>query len=683
MYLFLKSFFDSRGRQIAALAIGLILIVTCFLAFPAHRAAADVGPVLVSVTVSKTASRNILTLVYSEPVILSCASGASTATCGDFTTAGTLAGFGSFAAPGNVTVPTTKNTVAGSGTDTVTVTLADQAGGYINNGSTVGPSGVFAPISSAAVTDAAGNQVNAAATVTATVVNAWSLTQPTLVSVALSDANANGRVDTATLVFSAPVRAANITDADGLLGGAGHTGTFATSTNTTVFTVTVDNLPIDTSASAGPFTYSGATTRMTDLFGNLLATAAPGTIAATDYTSIDNALPVIIETSPVNGADHVGLAVPIVINFSESMNIANCVLSVSPASLHYASITSAANWNTSMDTVTLNNSSEVPQDTTVTVTVGGCTAAARPAALAANSAVPSTWTFTTLASDSSLNPVGGPVEVAPDTIDLFVPNGGETYAPGAQVSIDWVATADTFASYRVSYSGDNGATWTVLGAVVGESYTWTISAAQTAQGLIKVEGLDPNNNVLASTESASVFAVSSTATAPIAGNQQPTADPTVTGAYDTATAQMDNPDFNTDMNIPAATTATNCVSGTLIKSPDDPAVYYCGADGKRYVFVNDKAYFSWYPDFSTVKTISDTTLGNIMIGGNITYRPGTRMVKIVSDPKVYVVARGGILRWVETEAAATRLFGANWNTQIDDINDSFFVNYTVGAPIAE
>jgi len=162
----------------------------------------------------------------------------------------------------------------------------------------------------------------------------------------------------------------------------------------------------------------------------------------------------------------------------------------------------------------------------------------------------------------------------------------------------------------------------------------------------------------------------------------PTTDPTVLGTYDAATAKANNPTFNIDMGIATATTATACVSGSLIKNSSLPAVYYCGADGKRYVFVNDKAYFSWYTDFSGVQIVSDATLASITIGGNITYRPGTRMIKIQSDPKTYVVARGGVIRWVQTEAAAARLYGTSWNTMIDDVSDAFFVNYTVGTPIA-
>lgn len=130
--------------------------------------------------------------------------------------------------------------------------------------------------------------------------------------------------------------------------------------------------------------------------------------------------------------------------------------------------------------------------------------------------------------------------------------------------------------------------------------------------------------------------------------------------------------------------------GDLIKLPDDSnpattvdtAVYYYGVDGLRYVFPNDKTYFTWYADFRNVKVVSAAQLGTIGIGGNVTYRPGTKMVKINSDPKVYAVSRGGILRHMASEALATALYGATWNREIHDVPDSFFTNYTMGVAIA-
>jgi hypothetical protein len=131
---------------------------------------------------------------------------------------------------------------------------------------------------------------------------------------------------------------------------------------------------------------------------------------------------------------------------------------------------------------------------------------------------------------------------------------------------------------------------------------------------------------------------------------------------------------------PRVASAATPVAGSLVKGSMS-AVYYIGSDNKRYVFTNDKAYKTWYADFSTVQVISDTDLAAITIGGNVTYKPGVKMIKIQSDPKVYAVAHGGVLRWVSTEAAAVALYGSNWNTKIDDISDAFFTNYTVGMPI--
>ncbi|MFH0928703.1 MAG: hypothetical protein V1821_04505 [bacterium] len=130
---------------------------------------------------------------------------------------------------------------------------------------------------------------------------------------------------------------------------------------------------------------------------------------------------------------------------------------------------------------------------------------------------------------------------------------------------------------------------------------------------------------------------------------------------------------------PFASAAT-IASGSLIKGSLS-AVYYYGADGKRYVFPNEKTYKTWYADFSTVQTISDTELASIMIGGNATYRPGVKMIKITSDPRTYAVSKGGVLRWIKSEAIAIALYGTSWNQMIEDVSDAFFTNYTIGADI--
>lgn len=130
---------------------------------------------------------------------------------------------------------------------------------------------------------------------------------------------------------------------------------------------------------------------------------------------------------------------------------------------------------------------------------------------------------------------------------------------------------------------------------------------------------------------------------------------------------------------PSAQAETTVGSGDLVRGESFAAVYYMGADGFRYVFPNDKTYFTWYSDFDDVKWISDAELAKIQIGGNVTYRPGAKMIKINTDPKVYYVDEGGELRWVSTESQATLLYGSTWNKKIDDVPDGFFSNYTVSS----
>lgn len=131
-------------------------------------------------------------------------------------------------------------------------------------------------------------------------------------------------------------------------------------------------------------------------------------------------------------------------------------------------------------------------------------------------------------------------------------------------------------------------------------------------------------------------------------------------------------------------------AGDLIKIPDDgdaktlndTAVYYYGVNGRRYVFPNEKVYYTWYPDFSKVKVIPLDQMSLIPIGANVTYKPGIRMVKFQTDVKTYLPTKGGKLRWIKTEEVARGLFGSDWANQIDDITEGFYVNYTFGEPIA-
>ncbi len=127
--------------------------------------------------------------------------------------------------------------------------------------------------------------------------------------------------------------------------------------------------------------------------------------------------------------------------------------------------------------------------------------------------------------------------------------------------------------------------------------------------------------------------------------------------------------------------ALNLAWHGLVKSADDSAVYYIGADGRRHAFPNSKIYFTWYGDFSGVKVVPASTLAALPLGANVHYKPGVKMIKFNTDPKVYAIATGGKLRWVKSEALAQQLYGTTWNKMIDDMSEAFFTNYAFGADI--
>jgi len=110
-------------------------------------------------------------------------------------------------------------------------------------------------------------------------------------------------------------------------------------------------------------------------------------------------------------------------------------------------------------------------------------------------------------------------------------------------------------------------------------------------------------------------------------------------------------------------------------------LYYIGG-ANRYVFPNSQTYFTWYDDFSHVKTVTTDELKNHPLSGtNITYRAGKRLIKITTDPKVYAVSSDGVLRWITTEEIAEELYGENWASYVDDLPDVFFRDYDIGSPI--
>ncbi|MBU1203317.1 hypothetical protein KKH39_04735 [Patescibacteria group bacterium] len=113
------------------------------------------------------------------------------------------------------------------------------------------------------------------------------------------------------------------------------------------------------------------------------------------------------------------------------------------------------------------------------------------------------------------------------------------------------------------------------------------------------------------------------------------------------------------------------------------AVYYIGSDGMKYVFPDQKTYYTWYANFDDVVRVPVSELDMYQDGGAVTYRPGTKLITHSNTAKIYAVSPGGVLHWIPTAEVAETLYGATWYTRVlDAIPGYFSSSYTSGSDLS-
>lgn len=121
--------------------------------------------------------------------------------------------------------------------------------------------------------------------------------------------------------------------------------------------------------------------------------------------------------------------------------------------------------------------------------------------------------------------------------------------------------------------------------------------------------------------------------------------------------------------------------GSLFKAPGSSVIYLYGEDGRRHVFPTEAIYRTWYRDFGAVRLLPTQIVGSIPLGDNMTVRPGSALLKLTSDPRVYAVDTDGGLHWITTEEIARVTYGPHWTDRVLDLSDALFPDYVQGEPI--
>ncbi|MCX6744945.1 MAG: hypothetical protein NTX82_05460 [Candidatus Parcubacteria bacterium] len=269
----------------------------------------------------------------------------------------------------------------------------------------------------------------------------------------------------------------------------------------------------------------------------------------------------------------------------------------------------------------------------------------------------------TIQSSNYISYGGGTTTPADTTAPGMVTNVVISANSSGNVTISWQDPTDTDLSQILIEEMVNGQvlgdyiskgvqTKTLTGRIVGKTYSYRLRAQDTSGNL----GIGLYYYI----------------TIPVTGEAQ--AEAQALPAPEAPGLILQDPE-------PAGSLPQDVKVGDLVKSAQAGAIYFIDQDNRRHVFPNDKVYMSYYPDFNNIDTLSDTTLAAIPLGSNVTMRPGTWLVKIQSDPRVYAVEPYGVLRWISSEAVANALYGADWNSKIIDVESTFFINYQTGAAI--
>src|SRR3989344_7919254 len=102
--------------------------------------------------------------------------------------------------------------------------------------------------------------------------------------------------------------------------------------------------------------------------------------------------------------------------------------------------------------------------------------------------------------------------------------------------------------------------------------------------------------------------------------------------------------------------------------------------GERYLVPREDIRPTWGIATVPVRRVWPEDLVKLPLRGTIAYGPGT-LIQVPDDYKVYVVTRGRILRYIDSESTAARHFGRDWVSKIKHVPSSWLPHYRFGKPI--
>ena len=495
---------------------------------------------------------------------------------------------------------------------------------------------------------------------------ALDLQAPTVSSMTYKDIDANGTVDRIDITFDETIGLDECEAGDYTIGG-----------------VDVGSLAVSSCATSGSdlrLSVSGGASMDTNLALTLAYTAANGTAnsvndaysnAVSDVTATsvtDGAGPVIISTTPSSAQSGVGRTSDIVINFSEPIDTGSFSYSLSetPNGISTA-------WSDGDATFTLSHSAAFNAVSDITFEVTSAPDSSSNTLAGAVVGVANPFTFTTQPISTSTNQNSDSSTTSQEIYLVDISYHDVT----RKAIVNW-SSSSTVQLVNISYTIDGGSSFTLIEGPVynAKTYTWIVPENVGGNIAVKIAATDFIEDVHELVSD--VVAVTAVDESEDTSETDETADTSLTPAgsfaASPATGELEE--------------VSEVLPGTYVRAKSYPTVYYVGEDRMRRPFLDQQTFFTWQDDFSMVQEVSDATLPFLQIGPPMLAQPGTVLVKIQSDVRVYALDAGttlydSVLRWVPTEELAGSLFGSEWSKYVVDVPPTLFPRFAMGEAVTE
>lgn len=521
---------------------------------------------------------------------------------------------------------------------------------------------------------------NEMATVTGDVggANETDFAAPQISGLVYEDTDSDAKIDTVTIEFSEEVVAnsvisqndlvfTNVGDFTGAAFGFASTDLITTSVLSVQMPLGTESSAVDTEDGTAALAFSTQNLfSLEDANFNVNADLE----AQAQAEILDEAAPMLISHSPSNGATDVAVDAEIVLTFSEPMNTGTYAdTTTNDPTGGYTEV-----WSSGDTVLTLTHASDYSNNVTPSITIDTADAASGENVTFGGvvSGYANPFTFTTVAAASGGGSSFGAGEGYNIKGTISINEAAET-TESQDVILNITATANSAQMVIGNDPDFAGKSWEVLKSTLN----WTLEDG-LGDKYVYIRFKDQNH--LSPIYKAKITRVEKT----VDDSNESTED---TSKEEVAEEQVENNEEviekpqEEEKKLPIL--PINILPGDLVKSDQDTSLYYIGSDSMRHGFINETVFYSYFKDFSQVKTITASELAQIPLGKNLKVRAGSWLVKIVSDPKVYAVEPGGVLRWITTEELAQSLYGDDWNKKVIDIDVSYFVDYQVGDPITK